>query len=110
MHSFPQLINRYTSLDRGNDNCTRNTNFRGVHLRANSHLNIQEISILLNATLNTKLESNGRTTFLYFNRVSMASKNNGAISGLGVLTAHFTPGDPTKVVSSTRNAISFPEI
>jgi len=35
----------------------------------------------------------------------MASKNNGAISGVGVFTAHFTLGEPTLQVSSTRNGM-----
>lgn len=35
----------------------------------------------------------------------MASKKRGAISGLGVLIAHFTPGAPATIVSSIKNVI-----
>ena len=35
----------------------------------------------------------------------MASKNRGAISGVGVFTAHLTLGKPTLHVSSTRNGM-----
>lgn len=36
----------------------------------------------------------------------MASKKSGAISGLGVLIAHLTPGIPTPPVSSIRSGIA----
>lgn len=37
--------------------------------------------------------------------ISKASKKSGAMSMLGVLTAHFNPGFPTTVVSSIKNGI-----
>ena len=39
--------------------------------------------------------------------ISGASKNNGAISGLGVLTAHLSPGTPITAVSSIKKGIAF---
>lgn len=41
----------------------------------------------------------------YFNSASIASKNKGAISGVGVFTAHFTPELPTLHVNSTKKGI-----
>lgn len=38
----------------------------------------------------------------HLRRASMASKKRRDISGLGVLTAHLTPGTPAAAVSSTR--------
>lgn len=42
---------------------------------------------------------------IYFKRDSIASKNKGAISGVGVFTAQFTLGYPTLQVSSTRKGM-----
>lgn len=50
-------------------------------------------------------EDENENIFQLWRKCSSASKKRGAISGLGVLIAHLTPGTPTAAVSSIKNGI-----